>query len=242
MGAASPDDYYALLGIDAEADDRALRRAWRRLALRWHPDRAGPDATAMFQKILAAYTVLSDPIARAAYDRRRRDASPKRAAAAAEPADASAKRAAAKPRPADASSEPAPTDAKPAATGRRAPGVLLHRLSGPLNVLLARGVARHAGGDVIELFLDEEEVAEGGMVTISMRVPVRCPACARDVAKAAGPCAACGSTRTIEDLFSAWLAIRPGVADGTILHPSAQLPGMLRPVSFRVRLGEATPG
>ena len=70
------DDYYALLGIDAEADGAELRRAWRRLALRWHPDRAGPGATATFQKILAAYTVLSDPVARAAYDRRRDDAAP----------------------------------------------------------------------------------------------------------------------------------------------------------------------
>jgi molecular chaperone DnaJ len=71
MGTGSSDDCYALLGIDAEADGAELRRAWRRLALRWHPDRAGPGATATFQKILAAYTMLSDPVARAAYDRRR---------------------------------------------------------------------------------------------------------------------------------------------------------------------------
>ena len=49
-----------------------LRRAWRRLALQWHPDRAGEGATATFQKIQAAYAVLSDPISRAAYDRRQR--------------------------------------------------------------------------------------------------------------------------------------------------------------------------
>ena len=49
MDTGSADDYYALLGIDAEADAAELRRAWRRLALRWHPDRAGPGATASFR-------------------------------------------------------------------------------------------------------------------------------------------------------------------------------------------------
>jgi len=71
MGIDSADDYYGLLGIDAAADGAELRRAWHRLALRWHTDRAGPGAKARFQKILAAYMVLSDPVDRAAYDRRR---------------------------------------------------------------------------------------------------------------------------------------------------------------------------
>jgi hypothetical protein len=111
---------------------------------------------------------------------------------------------------------------------------MLTRLSRPLNVLLASGVARRAEGDVIELFLDTEEATQGGMVTIPMRVPVRCPACAADGAVA---CARCGSLRTVDDLFSAWLAVPPEVADGALLTPSALLPGMIRPVSFRVRVG-----
>jgi transcriptional regulator with XRE-family HTH domain len=36
MGSAPSDDYYALLGIDADVDGAKLRRVWRRLALRWH--------------------------------------------------------------------------------------------------------------------------------------------------------------------------------------------------------------
>lgn len=73
---SSDDDYYAVLGIDATATDTVLRRAWRRLAVRWHPDRAGHAATATFQKIQAAYAVLSDPARRAAYDRARFGAPP----------------------------------------------------------------------------------------------------------------------------------------------------------------------
>lgn len=191
------DDYYALLGIAATADAAELRKAWRRLAVRWHPDRAGYDATATFQKILAAYTVLADPVARAAYDRKRSGLAP------------------------------------PAATGRRAPSVMLRRVSGHLKALLACGIARRAGGDIIELLLSAKEASDGGMVTIAMRVPVRCPACAADAAES---CAMCGSKRTIDELFSAWLAVPPGVGDGTMLNPSAFLPGMVRPVVFRVRL------
>ena len=205
MGTGPSDDYYAWLGIDAAADDAELRRAWRRLVLQWHPDRAGPGATATFQKISAAYTVLSDPVARAAYDRRR-------AASAA-------------------------TSKPPSAPLRPAPAVLLQRLSGPLNGLLACGVARQAEDDVIELYLNAEEIAEGGMVTISMAVPVRCTACA---AGATGSCPRCGTKRTVHELFSAWLAVRPGVADGAVLTPSSLLPGMVRPVSFRVRFDHTT--
>src|SRR3954470_4747451 len=71
MGDGLPDDYYALLGVEPDVEAVALRRAWRLLALRWHPDRAGPQATATFQKLAVAYEVLSDPIARAQYDRSR---------------------------------------------------------------------------------------------------------------------------------------------------------------------------
>jgi molecular chaperone DnaJ len=200
-----------VLGIDVEADDAELRRAWRRLALQWHPDRAGPTATATFQKILAAYSVLSDPGSRAEYDRR---------------SAASARRTRLR-------SEP-PT-APPTATRRRAPGVMLRRLSRSLDALLACGIARRVEPDVIELFLDAEEVSEGGMVTISMRVPIRCPECSSGVAG----CARCGASRTIDEVFSAWLAVPPGIPDGAVLTPSAQLPGVVRPVSFRVRLANA---
>ena len=201
MGTDIFDDYYALLGIDDQADAAQLRRAWRRLALRWHPDRAGPGSTAIFQRISAAYTVLSNPAARAVYDRRR-GAAPRNSAA-------------------------------PTAARRRAPGVMLRRLSGPLNALFACGVARVAEESVIELFLNAQEAADGGMITISMRVPVHCAAC---VNQAATSCAKCGGARIVEDLFSAWLAVPPEVADGAVLTPSAQLRGVVRPVSFRVRL------
>lgn len=114
---------------------------------------------------------------------------------------------------------------------RRAPGVLMRRLSGALTTLVRCGVARHAADNVIELVVNDEEAAEGGMASISMYVPVRCPACVDDPR---GACARCDATRVVDELFSAWLAVPPDVTDGTMLAPSALLPGM-RPVGFRVR-------
>jgi DnaJ-class molecular chaperone len=102
-----------------------------------------------------------------------------------------------------------------------------------LNALLASGVARRAEGGTIELFFNVQEAAQGGMVTISLRVPIRCPTCDGRVAASCGHC----EGRGIRDkLFSAWLAVPPGVADGATLAPSALLRGMVRPVSFRVRV------
>ena len=189
------DDYYALLGIAPTAARAELRRVWRRLALRWHPDRAGSEATDTFQKIQAAYAVLSDPISRAAYDRRQHVTA--------------------------------------RAPRGRAPAVRLGRISGPLAGLLACGIAHRAGGDIIELFLNADEASTGGMVTVSMRVPVRCQACVADSNR---PCNRCACKRVVDELFSAWLAVPPGVHDGEILPPSAYLPGMMQRVLFRVRL------
>jgi curved DNA-binding protein CbpA len=175
--ADSPDDHYEALGVAIDADAAEVRRAWRRLVLAWHPDRAGDEATARFQQISAAYVVLSDPDARAAYDRTRGVEVPR----------------------------------------RRAPGAMLQRLSGPLNSLVACGVARRIDAALIELVVDGEEAAQGGMVTISMRVPV------------------VGAGGETEELFSAWLAVPPGVDDGAILEPSVRLRGMVHPVRFRIR-------
>eukprot|EP00887_Chlorella_sp_A99_P002994 scaffold9.g2994.t1 len=62
--------YYDVLGIGADADDRTIQKAYRRVALRYHPDRNPdkPDAEEKFREVAAAYEVLSDPGKRRLYD------------------------------------------------------------------------------------------------------------------------------------------------------------------------------
>jgi curved DNA-binding protein CbpA len=179
------DDYYEILGIAHEADDAELRRVWRQLAKKWHPDHAGTDTTFIFQKLLAAYETLVDPARRAAYDRQLRASAP---------------------RPHDAAPQPA--------VRKRAPGVLLTRISGVLPILIGRGVVREVAPGEYDILLDAEETATGGMITIAMDVATRDEASAR---------------------FSAWLAVPPDFADGIEVRPSTLLPDMLAVPRFRLR-------
>jgi len=62
-------DYYKILGVDRNATQEEIKRAFRRLALKYHPDRnKSPDAEEKFKEISEAYAVLSDPEKRRQYD------------------------------------------------------------------------------------------------------------------------------------------------------------------------------
>lgn len=63
-----PDNYYAILGVPLDADDDTLKRAYRQLARRYHPDLAGPEGAVHMKRINRAYDVLSDPEKRLNYD------------------------------------------------------------------------------------------------------------------------------------------------------------------------------
>jgi curved DNA-binding protein CbpA len=69
---AQDDDHYSLLGVDREADTSTIKRAWKRQALRWHPDKAKPAnrrrAEERTQRINEAHRVLTDETLRERYN------------------------------------------------------------------------------------------------------------------------------------------------------------------------------
>ncbi|MEX0742291.1 MAG: DnaJ domain-containing protein, partial [Phycisphaeraceae bacterium] len=64
-------DYYEILGVERQASSDEIKRAYRRCAMKYHPDRNpdDPDASAQFKECAEAFEVLSDADKRQRYDR-----------------------------------------------------------------------------------------------------------------------------------------------------------------------------
>lgn len=64
------EDYYKILGIDRKADKREIKKSYRKLALKYHPDKnPSKDAEDKFKEISEAYAILSDDEKRKMYDK-----------------------------------------------------------------------------------------------------------------------------------------------------------------------------
>jgi len=65
------EDYYSILGVEKDASPEDLKKSFRQLAMKYHPDRnnGDKDSEERFKKIAEAYSVLSDPEKRQNYDR-----------------------------------------------------------------------------------------------------------------------------------------------------------------------------
>jgi molecular chaperone DnaJ len=162
-------DYYVVLGIDRDESQRGIRDAYRHLALRFHPDRAGEQSTALFREIIEAYQTLSDPEARRSYDRGLEHAEHR----------ASGRR-------------PIITSTGPSPSGIPGPISALHDFqvlqpSPSLEETLERIERNFSGLGVpkserttpldLTLVLSTDEAARGGLLRFSVPVYYPCPAC-----------------------------------------------------------------
>ncbi len=66
----SKRDYYEVLGVSKGADDKEIKKAYKRLAMKYHPDRTQGDKAMeeKFKEVQEAYEILSDEQKKAAYD------------------------------------------------------------------------------------------------------------------------------------------------------------------------------
>ena len=227
-------DPYALLGVGRAAGPAELRRAFRTLALRHHPDRAGVASTEVFQRISEAYAVLSDPQQRARYD----DgcAVPDRSHGTAHSAPPSG--------PGTPSgSETGQYDGPGGRIGwRRAraratpAGPWLEHLSGALDALLARGQALRGRDGVVELAIDAAVAASGGHATIDAAVAITCPTCAGHAEPRVLWCRRCEYAGTVIDQVTFTLELPAPVRPGSTFTFVTDPTGNTAPFRVRIRL------
>jgi len=203
-------NYYVVLGVPASESSTGIRQAFRELALRYHPDRAGAQGTRHFQELTEAYEVLSDPDRRASYDEGLRHGGEADLPARPPVWPASA-------------SEPEPLVPDRLSllrdfwvTQPSADEVLdriLQSFADP-----ERPKSRRLDALNLELLLSPEEAARGGVVALGVPVFYPCRACHGAGVLAAYACQACDGRGVVEEEEAVHLAIPAFVRDGTILR------------------------
>lgn len=233
------DDHYAVLGVGPTVGVAEIRRAYRRLALRHHPDRAGTGATALFQRIAEAYHVLSNAALRSSYDlslRQQPQPLAWRPREWQEPAPGDAFAFDRRPGDPFGAARAAHHQARAAAAAAGAATSVIVRLSGPLDRLVAHAVARSQPGGVIELFLLPEEASSGGTAAIELPLTIPCPTCGGLAGKGRLWCRRCEFAGTIVDNVTLCVTIPPLVPDGTLFRIAGHPDGPMPPLAVRVRV------
>jgi molecular chaperone DnaJ len=207
-------DYYAILGVSPTESLSGIREAFRELVKRYHPDRIGPQGTPVFQDIIEAYQVLSDPERRKLYNRGLRRAE------------------------GDVASRPTPI-----MSGQRlqpdplVPGPMsvlrgFQEIQPSIEALFARFLQNFTGLGVpkgervealqVEIILTPDEAVRGGIVPLGVPVFSPCPVCGGSGRAWLFPCTYCREQGMVEEEETVRIYIPPMVRDGTIMEAPIQ--------------------
>lgn len=198
-------DYYLVLGIPRTESAQGVRDAFRKLALRYHPDRAGPGSTRQFQDIVEAFQVLSDPQLREDYDRRWRPSGEQQIPVAVSPAPRSSRR---------------PTPVEPLSffrdsqQGRPAVEEVFERFFRDFS---GRSVPKAEPLD-LDLILTREEARRGGSVWLAVPTFRTCEYCGRVGEEGFFPCVACKGSGLIQGEQPVEVAVPAMVPAGAVLE------------------------
>ena len=195
-------NYYTILGVTPDASTEEIRAAYRRRAKEHHPDRRGGNSEA-FLELREAYSVLSDPEQRAAYDNHLREMRRRTAAATAK----TRRRwhPGATPEPLAGHHHAAPPDTA-ASLFRSASHTVLRQTIARLRDLLDDTTEADIGEEIspfsVEVPLSAHQAWTGGFVRIPIPVESVCPECAGLRQHLAFQCRRCLGTGSIVRKFS----------------------------------------
>lgn len=216
-------NYYVILGIPPGESQAGVKHAFRDLAMRYHPDRAGPGGTRRFQEISEAYKTLGDRDRRAVYDEGLREKESIEVQASPGP---------------DSFPPAEPFDAQRAETMERRDARPSRERISILRDFAAPYGAAHAILDRIWREFDDawapksghqdalhlgihmsyEEALRGADVRIAVPVFYPCPGCHGSGHTGLYPCSRCQSTGTLLGEEHVPLRIPPMVEDGTVFR------------------------
>lgn len=210
-------DYYLILGISKSECADGIREAFREMALKYHPDRAGPGSNSFFQEIIEAYRTLSDPVKRASYDRGLNHGSPYPESVGDAPVRYGTPQE-------DVAVEPLVPDRGSYYVGSSFPGSMFEDVFENVLGSFLRPSVRDQMVKPLNMLLElsERDAWRGGVCLVELPVFWPCETCKGSGRRGLVPCLQCDESGLVEERRTVRVPIPAGVRDSSVLNLSVR--------------------